>query len=395
MMFKALNKNLLYLHVGENKKSEKIKTSHLLFIHFPLLFFLPKIFGGIPPHPPFFLVKKYYRIKTKVNIRRQCVLKIHKVLPKKKDLKMEGMLRRSTRQNHAAIVQHTFICGCCQVEGEKMLQNSLLLKCCNNFVHRRCMKEWETRREYEDTRPTCPYCREPVTPMKNPLPWIGPAVEDSDDGTADAIAAVANEDAVLESDEMVVDSDDEPERAPAIVQNDEATSSALVNRPVMTREQIVARLRELLGSPELESRLREVSRFVPLLSLHLRDLLETLMLNNGIYVINLIVDCEDDERLYNFRFHFQRLIERIAKELSALLKQPSHSFYMERKKTLWKHLKQLATKEYSICASIKIPTSYEERLLERYWTIQTTNSILPKNFITTFSTNEFFHDNLD
>ena len=283
----------------------------------------------------------------------------------------------------------TFVCGCCQLEGE-IISNCHLLKCCNNYVHVKCMKQWETRRENEEDRPTCPYCRECVTPLKNPLPWIGPPDDSSDD--------VRN--AVTDSDnEMIIDSDEETTREPAVVQNDEATRNALSERPIMTRDEIVARLRELLGSPELESRLREVSRFIPMITLQLRDTIDFIKLNEGIREIMLIVDCHDMSELYEFRPYFERFIEAIADKMAMLLLIPFYSnghsrLIRMRDKIYWRHLKQGSTKDFSITASITNPSPFDPDEV-RYWKIYPTLGVLPKNFITCFSSSDFFASHLD
>ena len=142
--------------------------------------------------------------------------------------------------------------------------------------------------------------------MKNPLPWIGqPPPSDASDHTVD-----------------LFDSEEEVSRDPPTQANTAEERDELATRPVMTRDQIVARLRELLGSPEVESRLREVSPTVPDIITRLEAIIELTRLND-FKVIILIVDFGSEYELLYYHACVERLIETIAHDFSLLLEKQS------------------------------------------------------------------------
>ena len=294
----------------------------------------------------------------------------------------EGVKRRqsSRLRNQPPTYNATFTCGGCQAVGSTSIPNVMFLSCCENLIHKHCMKEWERHRRSETLLEVeCPYCRSVHPLMPNPLPWVAPPPEsDMEDES---------------------DSDDEEERQPPAVVNSPVTRDALASAPILTRDEIIARLRELLGSPELEARLREVSVFLPLINMQIRELMTTLQLNHRVDEVILILDCASESQLIWRRRALGKLLQLIAKPLSLLLRSFSGINLLpnvaQRECRIWYHLFKLKTKEHSICFSIRnisdhVIDVWDGRFPIAVLRVFNTYDKIPSMFITDFQTDTPF-----
>ena len=149
------------------------------------------------------------------------------------------------------ITQQSFDCFICHGQSYTCESNAIRLPCCNNILHRRCQARWEI------SHSTCWLCRHalpqtPAPPLRHdgifyrigegdqPLPHVPPPRQVAIDAHHQQAGINA------------IDFQDNQRRIQQNVLG-------------MTREEVIARLRTLLNSNELEEHLQQVSMIFSLI----------------------------------------------------------------------------------------------------------------------------------
>ena len=136
--------------------------------------------------------------------------------------RMAGRQSKRLRLETPEILQTTFQCFICHGTSYTCDMGTIQLACCKNFVHQRCQARWQAEGR------NCGMCRGSLTTD---------------------VVLNAGESNPIQSEDIDIPTDS--------LNFDEITHEVLT----MSREQVIARLRELLQSEELEEQLQRVSIF--------------------------------------------------------------------------------------------------------------------------------------
>lgn len=144
--------------------------------------------------------------------------------------KMAERYSKRVKHEEPDVVSTEFECFVCHLRCQPC-ETSVQLPCCRQYVHRHCQLGWE---EYHNT---CGLCRASLSGCNDTSPAPSQTNWSSDDD-ADAAAA--------------------PAKAEILTNRPHVDTDRIANDVLnMTREEVIARLREPIDSPTLEQQLEQ------------------------------------------------------------------------------------------------------------------------------------------